>query len=94
MRSKFLGNLDRSKQILKAVKTDYEEQIEAEQNAPKARGLSSVNMVDPSNFILVFGCEPAAGVKANTQMIKEITDLMLETYEKDFFSLTFPRVLD
>ena len=27
-------------------------------------------------------------------MIKEITDLMLEAYERNFFSLTFPKVLD
>ena len=50
--------------------------------------------MDRQNFIIVFGCGPGYNVKADTRMIKDIADTMLEKYEKIHFTLTFPDVLD
>ena len=42
----------------------------------KARGNTLIDAVkDIINFALVFGCQPADGVKAATTMMADITDL-------------------
>ena len=43
---------------------------------------------------MLFGSEPGLGVNADTQMVKEITDVMLAKYEKKFFTLLLPDCFD
>ena len=52
-------------------------------------------MKDIINFAFVFGCQPADGVKANTAMMADITELFIkEAVKSDDKTVGFPDVLD
>ena len=52
-------------------------------------------MKDIINFAFVFGCQPADGVKSNTKMMADITELFIkEAISTEDSSVSFPDVLD
>ena len=53
-----------------------------------------VTNVKVENIVLVFGCPPAVGVKAKTEMIYDLANAMEQGYNKDKFSLIIPDVFE
>ena len=47
-----------------------------------------------NNCAFVYGCEPALGVNADTNMASDIQQAFLERYNKNNLELLFPDVLD
>ena len=48
---------------------------------------------DIMNIALIFGCSPSVGVPAQTKMMADITDTLLQGYGEEY-TCTFPDVLD
>ena len=46
------------------------------------------------NFMLIMGCRPGLGVKADTKMVPEIVKRMLERYCRATFQLIIPRAYE
>ena len=46
------------------------------------------------NWIMLYGSEPGFGVRADTKMVKEFADIFIHRYEKKFFTLLLPDVLN
>ena len=90
VRKQFIARLDLNKMKLAAIRVDYESLNKNEKNRGDAQSQSAT----VQNFVLVFGCRPGKGVKANTKMVKEFTKTMLEKYEMINFSLTFSEVFE
>jgi hypothetical protein len=57
------------------------------------RGNVAISKVSIMNFTFVFGCDPAAGVKADTEFIKNIRDHMRGLFDPEDDSLMFPECL-
>jgi hypothetical protein len=52
-------------------------------------GLSNIDM-KPANFTMIFGCDPASGVPANTKLVKLIVEHLLEQFDPEDGSALLP----
>ena len=46
------------------------------------------------NFALYFGCRPARGVLAETTMVKDVVEILLQRYDRISFVVQFPNCFD
>ena len=53
-----------------------------------------VNFKEPVNLILIWGCKPTKGVKANTKMCEDLSKLFNERYDRLDLKLEIPKVFD
>ena len=59
------------------------------------RSTEHINLgVRRENFSLYFGCNPEQGVIANTKMIKDSVDILLDQYNRMEFAVDFPSCYD
>ena len=52
------------------------------------------NQFERQNLILVKGCKPGQGVKADTKLIKDFADCLKNKYDKDVLAIVFPAIID
>ena len=65
-----------------------------EEEKNEARGDTAIADVKSENLILVFGCPPSVGVKANTKMCYDLANALDAGYEKARFTLQIPEVFE
>ena len=59
------------------------------------RSTDQINLgVRRENFSLYFGCNPEQGVIANTKMIKDSVDILVDQYQRMEFAVDFPSCYD
>ena len=58
------------------------------------RGLSMFENAKQINLLLIFGCRPSTGVKANTTMVKDIFDSFIQNAERINFTVLLPDVFN
>ena len=75
---------------LKRMELEFEEEIKAE----LARGSAILAEEDEQNFIFLYGCRPSAGVKANTTMVKDILNALINSADRINFTVLLPQALD
>ena len=75
--------------MLLALKNLNDKQSKDDDDNEEDHGRGDVEVTDVKveNFILVYGCPPDVGVKANTMMIYDLADAMDQGYEKVMFKL-------
>ena len=93
--------LDYEKQQRLAIEVGQQERLkrlELEKNeeikAALARGSAILAELDDQNFLFVYGCRPSAGVKANTTMIKDILNALINSADRINFTVLLPQALD
>ena len=81
---------------LKSLTTKRSKNYGAETLVPKTSiGTTSFNVLSQTiNLILIWGCRPTDGVKANTQMVKDIKTLFTMRYDRNTLALNIPKVFD
>ena len=75
---------------LKRMELELEEEIKV----LLARGSAILAEEDEQNFIFLYGCRPSAGVKANTTMIKDILNALINSADRINFTVLLPQALD
>ena len=63
-------------------------------DAHRTRGETMIDLLkDIMNIALIFGCSPSVGIPAQTKMMADIADTLLQGYGEEY-TCTFPDVLD
>ena len=75
---------------LKRMELELEEEIKVS----LARGSAILAEEDQQNFIFLYGCRPSAGVKANTTMIKDILNALINSADRINFTVLLPQALE
>ena len=64
--------------------------MEASENLDLKRGNAYSSLCQRQNLILIWGCRPAHGVKADTNMVSELAKVMTERFDRDNLALRIP----
>ena len=93
-----MNNESRQKQAIKAVQYERQLRIEQEQKDEiiqlANRGSAILDNQKRLNLMLMFGCRPSAGVKANTDMVKNILIALIDNADRVNCRTLIPWALD
>ena len=54
----------------------------------------STEQSDEQNFLFMWGCRPSAGVLANTEMVRDLIQVLETNYDKDRMRMVLPAGLE
>jgi hypothetical protein len=66
---------------------------EITENQGPGRGLADISASSISNFTFLFGCDPAAGVSADTKFVRDFVDHLEKFFDPITQTVLIPEVL-
>ena len=98
MKMEHLNNDSRQKKALKAAKDDRQHQLEQELKDEITKNANRGNAILDDqkrvNLVILFGCRPSAGVKGNTDMVKNILTAFIKNADRNNAITLVPWCLD